>query len=224
MAARRAPRAAAPGLLAALVALAACPASHGEHAPEARALGCEAPCGPAGPEDSSGNCRTRVLWLSEHSFAEQPQPCLLAFQQVLDECPECSHCSPAETRCFSAGEENVPAPEWAAEAAKALSAAGAGGRGQSPAAILNESLAQQFDKTHAIEGPAADLAVPGLQHLAAICSTLLAVGLSCRACAWSGHVVRVGASSSTGASVPGAAGERRGYSYAPVPRSDPAAR
>lgn len=228
MAARPAPGAAAQGLLAALVALAAFPVSRCEHAaPEAGAPGCRAPCAPPGSEDSSGDCRHRVLWLSGHLFLGQTQPCIRALDQVLDECPECSGCSLAEIGCAPAM-ENIPAPEWAVAAEKALTTGGAGGRGgdagkQLPAEGLNESLAQQFDKVPAVEGPAAELAAPGLQHLAAICSTLLVVGISCRACVWSNHAMRGFASSSTGASVPGVAGARRSYSYAPVPKSDHAA-
>lgn len=187
----------------ALVALVACPGSRCEHAPEARALGCQAPCAPPSaavtPGNSSGDCRHRVLWLSGHHFLGQTQPCIRALDQVLDECPECSGCSLAEIGCAPA-RESIPAPEWAVAAAKALSTDGAGGRGGG----LNESLARQFDEAHAVEGPAAELAAPGLQRLAAVCSTLLAVGLSCRACAWSGRAAR------------------GRYSYAPVPRSDAA--
>merc|ERR1712203_511146 len=61
-------------------------------APHAIANGCQLVC-------QGTSCEDRIQDAAKTEYANQPEACFKAFQQVLAHCSVCSKCTPQETQC-----------------------------------------------------------------------------------------------------------------------------
>mmetsp|Transcript_535 Transcript_535/g.1083 ORF Transcript_535/g.1083 Transcript_535/m.1083 type:complete len:761 (-) Transcript_535:69-2351(-) len=54
-------------------------------------------------DNMTASCKDRVQWSSRHEFEDRPDACTKAIEKVIMDCPMCSECSLAETRCSVSG-------------------------------------------------------------------------------------------------------------------------
>eukprot|EP00931_Biecheleriopsis_adriatica_P024573 TRINITY_DN1527_c0_g1_i10.p1 TRINITY_DN1527_c0_g1~~TRINITY_DN1527_c0_g1_i10.p1 ORF type:complete len:431 (-),score=66.56 TRINITY_DN1527_c0_g1_i10:144-1436(-) len=95
---------------------------HGGSSPQApvpavTASGCDASCSLKGVSDT---CTNRVQWAASNTFSSDPDACQEAHKQVLQECPVCSSCQAADTRCHGGSSPQPPVPPVASESAACL--------------------------------------------------------------------------------------------------------